>query len=287
MQVVEDEHKQLLLPRLAQQRRDGLEQPVPRALGIAGEGVAERRHALGEFRDHPPQLAADEAHLGLQQILRAGADVMAQRLHERLVGQQRLLVAAAVQDDRPGLLRVARNLPREPRLADPGLAAQHDELACPRRRPLEGRGDTARGRGTPHERLLVVQRQRWRQRERRSGRRVRSVLGPRRRVSADRRDDRVGIEPRRVPEDRLLQRLQRRARTQPQLAAQPRAGGQTELRSQTMYRTRFGPVFTDPGGFAWTSDTAYAVRDANAHDPRRDRRARRVAVRRPRRGQRP
>ena len=48
----------------------------------------------------------------------------------------------------------------------------------------------------------------------------------------------------------------------------PGAGGQTELRSQTMYRTRFGPVFTDPGGFAWTSDTAYAVRDANAENLR-------------------
>jgi acyl-homoserine-lactone acylase len=30
-----------------------------------------------------------------------------------------------------------------------------------------------------------------------------------------------------------------------------------------MYRTRFGPVFTLPDVFAWTADTAYALRDAN------------------------
>ncbi len=52
---------------------------------------------------------------------------MAQRLHERLVGNVGLLVAAARQHRRAVLVRRARELGYQARLADPGLAREHHD----------------------------------------------------------------------------------------------------------------------------------------------------------------
>ena len=44
--------------------------------------------------------------------------------------------------------------------------------------------------------------------------------------------------------------------------------GSVGMRSRTLYSTEDGPVFSHPDGMAWTSTTAYALRDANAANHR-------------------
>jgi hypothetical protein len=49
---------------------------------------------------------------------------MGERLHPRLERRSQILVAAPVEHDRACRVRVARELRRESRLADPGLARE-------------------------------------------------------------------------------------------------------------------------------------------------------------------
>jgi hypothetical protein len=46
------------------------------------------------------------------------------------------------------------------------------------------------------------------------------------------------------------------------------AGGRTEHRSHTLYRSRFGPVLVIPDLFESRAETAYALRDADADNLR-------------------
>jgi hypothetical protein len=66
----------------------------------------------------------------IARVARAGAT--GESLDERLVGHQRLLVRAAVQDYRSLLVRRAREFGRQTRLADPRLTREQDESALAR-----------------------------------------------------------------------------------------------------------------------------------------------------------
>ena len=98
VQVVEHEHDRLRAGDVGQHLRGGVEQPV--ALGRLDR--RRRRAVADELGDDAPELGAPRREpVGL-----GARGVAAQRLHERLVGDERLGVAAAVQRDRAlGLAR--------------------------------------------------------------------------------------------------------------------------------------------------------------------------------------
>ncbi len=131
VQVVEDEQQRRALRRAADQRRDGFEEAIALGLGIlrrgSGPGGAGSRgqERLGQDPGELREVA------GGDRIVRPGAvaQPVAQRLDERLVGAQRLLLAAPVEDGRAAGVGLGRELRGEPRLADPGLAVEQHEPA--------------------------------------------------------------------------------------------------------------------------------------------------------------
>ena len=124
LQVLDDEHQRARGGRLAEQRRDRLEQPVAAVLAL-------RRRPRGQ------RLSAGQLRHQRRQRLEVGrgADparvrrVVAQRLDERLEGHDGLLVDPAVQHGRAAGVRRGGEARRQPRLADPGLAGHDDDAA--------------------------------------------------------------------------------------------------------------------------------------------------------------
>ena len=86
-------------------------------------------------------------------------------LRERLVGDERLLLAPAVEDRRPRRTRLGREAGCQARLADPGFAGEQHDL----RRPTAG-GDTAPGGADPRQLAAAAD-------ELRAGRRAAAVPG--------------------------------------------------------------------------------------------------------------
>ena len=132
MHVVEHEQHGRRLARGLQQRRRGFQRTKPLALGL---GQCRQGHAgqpRVERRQQPHEVARARAELDAQLVDRAGGDVRAQRLRERLRGSGETLVAAPVQHNPALLASVRSDLGRQARLADAGLAADQDALAPPR-----------------------------------------------------------------------------------------------------------------------------------------------------------
>jgi hypothetical protein len=123
VQVVEHEQHGRAGPRVAQEPRDRLEHQVAARLGIL------RRRAGGGSRLEPRDQLRQ---LGRARDARV-ADVVAERLDQRLVGEQRLLRAAPVEHGAVGVRRL-RELGGQPRLADPRRTREQDE-APPARAP--------------------------------------------------------------------------------------------------------------------------------------------------------
>ena len=158
VQVVQEQHQRAQMRSVAQQRGDRLEQAEALLLGakarrpVGGTRVLE----LGQDRG---ELGAARGDLHGQLGRRAAGDVVAQRLHERLVGNKGLLVAAARQHRRAPLVRRTGELPCQARLADPGLAREHNDAqaALTHRRPL--RLQRSPRIGPADERAAVLARQ--------------------------------------------------------------------------------------------------------------------------------
>ena len=215
MQVVEHEHHGPVLRGLAQQRAHGLEQPRARALRVAGQRLREVGDQLRELGHEPSQLAADQVHLSGQLARRTRVDVLSQRLDERLLCEQALLVAAPVEHDRSVLERALRELRRQARLADARLAVhEHDPPAAFAHLGVGGspapRGPTTRPTNVPSPAAV----------EGRGQREPRRLAGGCRAVEIQRRG---------LLEDRLLQLLERRARLEAQLARQELARARVDV----------------------------------------------------------
>ena len=119
LEVLDHQQQRALAGRTVEYGGDGLEQPVAAVLALAGlrRGPAELGDERRERLDvHPGEVAGV-------------GRVVAQRLHERLVGHDGLLVDAAVQHDRAGLVHLGGEARRQPRLAHAGVARQHDDAA--------------------------------------------------------------------------------------------------------------------------------------------------------------
>ena len=128
MQVVEDQHDGLLLGDERQQPGDRLEEAVAPGLGLDGEGVVQRRGRAAQAGDEAPELAELEIEPLRQRAIASMGEVLPERRDERLVGDDRLGVASTVEHGRAGSVHLVGELADDPRLADTGLAAEHDEL---------------------------------------------------------------------------------------------------------------------------------------------------------------
>jgi hypothetical protein len=134
VQVVEHEQHRPLGAVRAQRGPDRLEQAVAGELGLVRGGRGGGRAVARVLRQDAGQLGAvrrrdDRLERHPRVIQRA-----VERLHERLVRTERLLVAAPVEHERPVRVRPPRRLGGAARLADAGLAAQQHEAGVPLRR---------------------------------------------------------------------------------------------------------------------------------------------------------
>ena len=150
--------------RAGQQRGRRLEQAVALASRVARGGRAERRQPVGLVGDEARRARRRAA--GRAALARAVSQVRPQRLGERLVRRDRVLVGAAVEDGRPALVSRARELGRQAGLADPRLPGDHDRAGARRPALLPRVADHPRRRGAAHERAAMAPRQRRRQRQR-------------------------------------------------------------------------------------------------------------------------
>jgi hypothetical protein len=122
LEVVEDQQHRAFLGRRRHQVGHRPEQP--------GTAVGARRPAGGVQRwQHRRQLGPRLVAQRGQLAGRGGGHVAVQCLHQRLIGDDRLLVAPPEQQEPAPLAHPAGDLGREPRLADPGLAGHHHDVA--------------------------------------------------------------------------------------------------------------------------------------------------------------
>ena len=135
MQVVQHEQYGRRLAGGLQQRGRGLERAQPLDLRLGGsrlgDAAGQAGRKLGQQLD---QVARTRAQLDAQLVDRAGRDVGAKRLGERLGGRGQAVVAAAVQHHALARAGVPGDLSRQPRLADARLAADQDAAAASRDR---------------------------------------------------------------------------------------------------------------------------------------------------------
>jgi hypothetical protein len=168
VQVFQYEHERGARGRLREQRRDRLEHQVAARLEIAWR---DRRFAggrRGELRDQSRQLAGARAQREAVLVQLDVAGVVPQRLDERLVRDQRLLMAPRVEHGAL-IVRRARELADQARLADPGLARHQDQPAAARTRLLPGRPQDVELRLTSNERRALGGRKQRGQRDARRG----------------------------------------------------------------------------------------------------------------------
>ena len=91
----------------------------------------EIRESPRELGNEPRELAPERAELAPQHLRGHRRSVPAQRLDERLIGDQRLLVTAAEKDRRAILMSGTGEFAHEPRLADARVTRDQREPARP------------------------------------------------------------------------------------------------------------------------------------------------------------
>ena len=97
---------------------DGLEEAVAAGLAVLGDRLAQLGQVPAQRGHEARELAQLGGELGRELERVAVGHVVLDRGHERLVGDERLGVVAAVEDGRAGGVRLARELGGQPRLAD-------------------------------------------------------------------------------------------------------------------------------------------------------------------------
>ena len=85
-----------------------------------------------EPRRHWSQVGCQGHHVAVELVLRCDREKVSERHDERLMRDEEVLVRDAVEDDRSACGGLDRDLPRQPALPDPCLAAQRGRVALPR-----------------------------------------------------------------------------------------------------------------------------------------------------------
>ena len=170
---------------LASRRAGGLEQAEALALRVAADRLGEVREPPRELGNEPRELAPVRAELAAQHLRRHRRGVPAERLDERLIGDQRLLVTAAEEHRRALLMCGAGEFARQPRLADARIAGDQREPARPTRElPTTGPASQSKRVVAADERAAPWPRQRRRE----------AAAAPRRRPTRERSRAVDGVE---------------------------------------------------------------------------------------------
>ena len=130
LQVVEHEQDRRRRGDLGQQAGHGLEQPVALGLRLALDRRRQLGRAPAQLGNEPGQLGAVLARAGPQLTRRGAHEVVAQRLDERLVGDERLLGRSAGEHESTVVVGAPGDLGHEPRLADTWVAGQQHDAAA-------------------------------------------------------------------------------------------------------------------------------------------------------------
>ena len=121
----------MLFRDLAQQRCDAVEQLELLAFGGPSRRARDRlRHRIGKLGNQPGENGPIPARLEPELIGRGFGTMVTQGLHEWLVRDDRVLVAAPEQDCSALGVCTAAQLRGEPGLANPGLAHDHCDRAA-------------------------------------------------------------------------------------------------------------------------------------------------------------
>jgi hypothetical protein len=201
VKIVEHEHRASLARHGLDQRRDRLEERKPLRLGVGTRRLSQLRK-LGQ---QPGELGREGTQIGPHPLGPQRARHRAKRLHERLVGHGKPLVAAPIENRAE---HAASELGGKPGLADPGLAGQHDGDTVPAPPQLAQPREL---RFAAHKRRVGRDLKRGGQYHRLEGR----PLGRRRR----RRRERLVLR-----QDRLFELAELRARLDPELLNEDAAG---------------------------------------------------------------
>ena len=138
VEVVEQQHDRRVAPGLHEQGGEGVEQAEPREGGIRRGAPAWRAGRVpGHLREQAPKLASAELEGALQGLAAAVAHVVPQRLDERGVRDHAGLRGAAVEHERPGIVRVCAEAGEQPGLADARVTRDQRELTRQLARTLE------------------------------------------------------------------------------------------------------------------------------------------------------
>ena len=127
VQVVQHQHDGGHARLLGEQRGHGLEQQEALGVRLSRRRLLKVGQAMRQLRQQPRQLCSRGDPL-LEPRRRAGCDPLTKRFDERLVGNERILVGAPVEDGSALFMCEPAELRCEARLADAGLPLQQDEL---------------------------------------------------------------------------------------------------------------------------------------------------------------
>ena len=128
VQVIDDENRRPSCGDTGEQRRDRLEEPITLGFGVAGDGARRRTKSSRELGEDARQIVFQTVQALVQRRCRVHRDAGAQRLDERLVRDDRLFVAAPIEDDATLVVHLVGQRAREAGFADARLAAHEHEL---------------------------------------------------------------------------------------------------------------------------------------------------------------
>jgi len=152
VEVVEDEQQRARVRRVHEEGGDAVEEPVAVLLGIAGRRRLHVREPLRHLGNELRDVGPCASQLLAQRVVAPRRDVLAQCFDEREVGNARLgLVAVTHQDLCAAQRRVDPCPLGQARLADSGLADQHDERAVAAERRIHGALEAVELEGASHE----------------------------------------------------------------------------------------------------------------------------------------
>ena len=136
LQVVEDQEDGLVGRRRSEPDGHGIEEPITLGLRVGSERRCKVRYPLGQLGEEPHQLAS-VATEPLPELMRWGVvHEMAEGLHERLVGDTEILVAASGEECRPLFVDPPGEFGRQPGFPDARFTGEKSDPPLPRRRLL-------------------------------------------------------------------------------------------------------------------------------------------------------
>ncbi len=140
VKVLEHDQQRPARRRVAQERRDGLQQPPPVILAVDSRVGLDVGQLFADLRDDPRDIAGAGSKFRPQAVRLATQHVGTEGFDEREIGQRVRSLLVAMSDKRPAALRrdVRGELLGQGCLADAGLAHHHEQRPIAGGRCIEG-----------------------------------------------------------------------------------------------------------------------------------------------------